>query len=80
MKMPKKKMEARKSLYYLSTHQNIKMYDQNNNYFGKTTTFTAIARNGKDIGSIEIEKPNGEIEWISGYGIFIVGMGIKMVR
>jgi hypothetical protein len=73
-------MEARKSLYYLSTCHGIKVYDQNNHYLGKTTTFTAIAHNGKDIGSIEIEKPNGEVEWISGYGIFIVGMGIKMVH
>ena len=75
-----KKMEARKSLYYLSTCHGIKVYDPNNNYLGQTTTFTAIAHNGKDIGSIEIEKPNGEVEWISGYGVFIVGMGIKIVN
>ena len=53
-------METRKSLYYLSTCHDINVYDQNNNYLGKTTTFKAIAHNGKDIGSIEIEKPNGE--------------------
>ena len=72
-------MEARKSLYYLSKHKGINVYDMNNKYIGKTTTFKAIAHNGKDIGSIEIEKPNQELEWISGYGVFIVGMGIKIV-
>ena len=73
-------MEGRKSLYYLSTCHGINVYDVSNNYIGKTTTFKAIAHNGKDIGSIEIEKTNGEVEWISGYGVFIVGIGIKMVH
>ena len=74
-----KKMEARKSLYYLSTCHGIKVYDQNNHYLGKTTDFKAIAHDGKSIGSIEIKKQNEEVEWVSGYGVFIVGMGIKIV-
>ena len=69
-----------KSLYDLSNTHGIKIYDMNNNYIGKTTPFTSIAHNGKCIGSIEIEKPNGEFEWISGYGVFIVGMGIKVTK
>ena len=70
-------MNGVKSLYYLSTCKGINVYDMNNKYIGKTTTFRAIAHNGKDIGSIEIEKPNHKLEWISGQGILIVGMGIK---
>ena len=73
-------MENRKSLYDLSNCHGIKVYDLNNNYLGKTTPFTSIAHNGKSIGNIEIEKANGDFEWISGYGVFIVGMGIKLVE
>ena len=73
-------MENRKSLYALTNRHGIKVYDMNNNYIGKTTPFTSIAHNGKCIGSIEIENPNEEFEWISGYGVFIVGMGIKVIE
>ena len=73
-------MKNRKSLYALTNRHDIKVYDMNNNYIGKTTQFRSIAHNGKCIGSIEIEKANGVLEWISGYGVFVVGMGIKIVE
>ena len=69
-----------KSLYDITKTHGIKIYDMNNNYIGKTTSIKSIARNGKCIGSIEIENPNEEFEWISGYGVFIVGMGIKVIE
>ena len=73
-------MENRKSLYYLPTKKGTCVYDMNNNLIGKTTYYRAIAHNGKCIGSIQIENTNGKLEWISGYGVFIVGMGIKIVE
>ena len=73
-------MKNRKSLYYLSKNGGICVYDMNNNLIGKTTNYKAIAHDGKSIGSIEIEFSNGELDWISGYGVFIVGMGIKIVE
>lgn len=73
-------MKNRKSLYYLSKNSGICVYDMNNNLIGKTTNYKAIAHDGKSIGSIEIEFSNGELDWISGYGVFVVGMGIKIVE
>ena len=72
-------MEGRKSLYNLSNKKDINVYSKENNLIGKTTYFKAIAHNGKCIGRIQVQKNNGENEWISGYGVFIVGMGIKIV-
>ena len=73
-------MDKRKGLYELSTSQGIKVYNKNNEFIGTTTTFTAIAHNGGfDGGSIEIETAPDKFEWITGFGIYIVGMGIKIV-
>lgn len=73
-------MKNRKSLYYLAKNGGICVYDMNNNLIGKTTNYKAIAHDGKSIGSIEIEFSNGELDWISGYGVFVVGIGIKIVE
>lgn len=72
-------MDGRKTLYDLSSKHGIKVYDQNNTYLGKTTPFTAIAHDGKSIGSIEIETSPDEFKWISGYGVHVIGLGIKIV-
>ena len=72
-------MHKSKSLYYLYEKSGDKVYNKNNEYIGKTTSYKAIAHNGKCIGSIQIINNNNEIEWISGYGVYIVGMGIKVL-
>ena len=72
-------MHKSESLYHLYKKADDKVYNKNNEYIGKTTSYKAIAHNGKCIGSIQIINNNNEIEWISGYGVYIVGMGIKVL-
>ena len=63
-----------KSLY--SIHQpNVSVY-VGNTLIGRTTSYTSIAHNGTSIGSIELNTGN----WISGYGVYIEGIGIKVWR
>lgn len=68
-------MTRSKSLYYLSTGPGITVYNAQNKIIGITTDFKAIAHNGKDIGSIQIDT-GADDAWISGYGV-VDDMGIK---
>ena len=63
-----------KSLY--SIHKpNVPVY-VGNTLIGRTTSYTSIAHDGRSIGSIELDTGN----WISGYGVYIEGIGIKVWR
>lgn len=61
-------MSALRSLYHLSTGAGINVYNAQNALIGSTTTYKAIARNGKCIGSIEVDTGDKRV-WISGHGI-----------
>ena len=60
------KKEINKSLY-IFIKPNYKLYNLNGSYLGKSTSYAAIAHNGKDIGSIQVVKPNNMLIWIKGY-------------
>ena len=72
-------MQPLKSLHSLVKENGIPVYNPFNAFIGVTTGYTAQARNGKDIGEIEIAR-NGEKFWIRGYGVYIVGFGIKWIE
>jgi len=64
------------SLHDFGSKKGIQVYNVKNELMGVTTGYTAQAHNGKCIGEIEIVKDN-ETRWIRGYGVHVVGMGIK---
>ena len=64
-----------KSLYYIVNEADIPVYNTNNLLVGHTTGFLARP-NARSLGSVEVMTPTGSA-WIEGYGIRIVGMGIK---
>lgn len=64
-----------KSLYNIH-RPHVSVYNPNNKLIGSTTSYKSIAHNGKSIGSIELDIGEESI-WISGYGVFIEGFGIK---
>jgi hypothetical protein len=61
-------MSTLRSLYYLSTEAGINVYNAQNTLIGTTTTYKAIAHNGKCIGSIQVDTGDEQV-WISGHGI-----------
>ena len=63
-----------KTLY--SIHQPSVPVYVGNTLIGRTTSYTSIAHDGKSIGSIELDTGN----WISGYGVYVEGIGIKVWR
>jgi len=67
------------SLHDFGSKKGIQVYDANNAFIGQTTGLSAQAHNGKDIGEIQIEKDE-QRRWIKGYGVYIVGMGIKWIK
>ncbi len=67
------------SLHNFGYEKGIHVYTRNNEFLGVTTGYTAQAHNGKCIGEIEIVR-NGESYWIRGYGVHIVGLGIKWLK
>lgn len=67
------------SLHGLVKKSGIPVYNPFNALIGTTTGFTAQAHNGKCIGEIEIDV-NGANYWIRGYGVHIVGFGIKWLK
>jgi len=68
-----------KSVYYLATREGDKVYDMNNNFIGLTSGYTAIAHNGVSEGKACLDTPTG-CHWITGKGIFVEGMGIKLTE
>lgn len=57
-----------KSLYHLWTERGVNVYNAQGTLVGTTTQYTAIAHDGKSIGSIQIDTGDAEV-WISGRGI-----------
>ena len=72
-------MQPLKSLHSLTNEKGISVYNPFDAFIGITTGYTAQARNGKCIGEIEIDR-HGEKFWIRGYGVHIVGFGIKWLK
>ena len=70
-------MHKSESLYHLYKKADDKIYNKNNEYIGKTTSYKSIAHNGKCIGSIQIMNVDNEIEWISGYGFILLEWELK---
>lgn len=68
-------MASVKSLYYLSTVVGIPVYNAKNVLIGSTTQYRAIARNGKCIGSIELDTGH----WVSGFG-YLNDSGIRWTK
>lgn len=64
-----------KSLYYIVKKADVPVYVNANVFVGHTTGYLARP-NGCSMGSVEIRTPSGNA-WIEGYGIHIVGLGIK---
>lgn len=70
-------MYERRTLHSLATEAGIAVYNPENTWIGSTTGYTAQARNGVCIGSIEIGFGGADSAWISGYGVLVHGLGIK---
>ena len=64
-----------KSLYYIVKKADVPVYDNANAFVGNTTGYLARP-NDRSMGSVEIKTPTGNA-WIEGYGIQVVGLGIK---
>ncbi len=56
------------SLYHLWSESGVPVHNAQNVVVGSTTEYKAIAHNGRDIGSIEIDTGE-ERAWISGLGL-----------
>ena len=66
-----------KSLYYLDCDAGTSVYNSKNDLIGVTTGYKTRPNGTKQsIGSIEIHTIGG-FTWITGYGVYIFGMGIK---
>ena len=73
-------MHPPKSLYYLVQQSGIPVYSPQNTLLGLSTgCLTRPNGTPESIGSIEIDV-NGEKWWMTGYGVYVVGMGIKMTK
>jgi hypothetical protein len=67
-----------KSLFYIVNEADIPVYNTRNTLIGHTTGIL-IRPNRRSLGCVELMTPTG-YAWIEGYGIRIVGMGIKIVN
>lgn len=68
-----------KSLYqYIKPYTDL--YNLNGLYLGKSTKYAAIAHNGKDIGCIQVLKPDNQLIWIKGYVHSKLNDGYKIYK
>ena len=68
-----------RELCYITTGvSNRNIYDKDNNWIGEYTGFSS-APTTSSTGHIEINTPDGKF-WVSGKGVYIEGMGIKITE